>query len=190
MKIIDCVEFEVGTPQFRIQESSDSKHIPTYYFYSQQEMEEDLLDIIQQDNSARKISTLDKVCTVEAGDVVFSLISGKATLVRKEHKGYLLTQNYVKMAPTNKIDKAFLIYLINEDKNIRKQFLSGMQGSIVIKYTIKQLKDIILPKLPSLKKQNLIGELYLSQLKYEALVNKREKTRTMLLLSKLSELLK
>lgn len=42
------------------------------------------------------IRTNDKVRILFDGDLVFSLISGKAGIVRKKHEGYLYTQNYIK----------------------------------------------------------------------------------------------
>lgn len=56
------------------------------------------------------------------GDVIFSLITGNAAIVRKEHEGYLYTQNYVKLLPYDNIDAQFLVYLINENKAIKRQF--------------------------------------------------------------------
>ncbi|RBP65322.1 hypothetical protein DES36_10759 [Alkalibaculum bacchi] len=44
----------------------------------------------------------------------------------------------------------------------------GLQGSRVLKYTLKQVKELELPDLPAIEKQELIGELYFNQLRLEA----------------------
>lgn len=56
------------------------------------------------------------------GDIIFSLISGKATIVGARHQGYLFTQNYVKIITDEKIDSKYLVYILNEDKFIAKPF--------------------------------------------------------------------
>lgn len=190
MKIIDCVEFEVGTPQFRINEVIvDNADVPLYYFYGQQELEENLSGIVISESEPKKISTLDKVSTVNEGDVIFSLISGKATVVRKKNEGYLLTQNYIRLIPNKKIDKYFLVYLLNESKNIKKQFLVGMQGSIVLKYSVRQIRELELPNLPPIKTQKLIGELYFSQLRLEELYKRKSILQKQIIMKKIDKLL-
>ncbi len=189
-KLFDCVNYEIGTPQFRIQEEiSMDSNVPTYIFYGQQEMESDLRGIVQKNTEAKTIRTRDKVSIIEEGDIIFSLISGKATIAKAAHQGYLLTQNFVKLIPNKKIDSAYLVYLLNENKMIKKQFASGMQGSIVLKYTVTQLRGLELPKLPSLEKQKLLGELYFSQLRYEALIHRKTLAQRTLIFKKMEEVI-
>lgn len=186
MKIQDIIEFNSGSPQFRIKEALDDA--ATYYtYYGQSEIENDLVDLDLNDSDAKKIRTLDKVNTVSEGDVLFSLISGKATLVRVNHQGYLFTQNYVKLIPKKGIDSKYLVYLLNENIEIKRQFQLGLQGSMVMKYTLKQMREIILPKLPSLKKQQTIGDLYFNQLRLQALKERVARTETLIIIEKLKE---
>ena len=119
--------------------------------------------------------------------MVFSLVTGKAAIIRPEHEGYLYTQNYIRLLPTDAIQAAFLVYLLNEDKFIRKQFFIGLQGSQVLKYTLQQLKRICIDKLPPLEQQRQIGELYLKQLHLTAVKNQAAELEKLVCLAKLAE---
>jgi len=185
-KLNELVELVSGSPQFRITEVFDEK-TPLFTYYSQTDLTDDLVGIISEDVENKQVRTNDKVNTLCDGDVVFSLITGIATIVSKEHEGYLYTQNYVKLLPSHKIDSKFLVYLINENKAIKKQFVLGLQGSQVLKYTLKQLKELELPKIPSIDKQKNIGQVYFNQLRLQALRNRVAEFETIIRLAKLEE---
>ncbi|WP_454055064.1 restriction endonuclease subunit S [Clostridium sp. Marseille-Q7071] len=185
-KLSGMVEFVSGSPQFRITEVMDEQ-APLYTFYSQTDLSDDLVDIISSDSDNKQVRTKDKVNTLCARDVVFSLISGTASIIRKEHEGYLYTQNYVKLIPNKNVDPRFLVYLLNEDKRIKKQFMMGLQGSQVLKYTLKQLKELEIPKLPSIEKQKIVGDVYFKQLRLQALRNRAANLETTIRLAKLEE---
>lgn len=173
-----------GSPQFRITSVMDAD-APLYHFYGQTEIENDLVDMEITIEDAKTIRTNDNVNIVADGDIIFSLISGKATLVRGSHEGYLYTQNYVKLIPGKHIDKKYVIYLLNESDNIKKQWSSGLQGTMVLKYTIKQLKELELSKLPSFNKQEIIGNIYFYQLKLQALKERVVKNEKLILFEQL-----
>ncbi|GIO43135.1 restriction endonuclease subunit S [Paenibacillus apis] len=183
-KLEGMVEFVSGSPQFRIKEVFDDK-APLYTYYGQPDLEEDLVCFDSNGNAGKKVRTYDKVNTLCQGDVVFSLISGKSTIVGVKHQGYLYTQNYVKLVADNKVDSKYLVFLLNEDPSIKKQFQMGLQGSQVLKYTLKQLKELELPDFPTLYKQRTIGELYFNQLRLEALRNRASNLETTIVLEKL-----
>lgn len=185
-KLSERVEFVSGSPQFRITEVFDV-NAPLYSYYGQSDIDDDLVDIISFNVDSKQVRTQDKVNTLHAGDVVFSLISGISTIVRKEHEGYLYTQNYVKLMANENIDSKYLVYLLNENKSIKKQLLIGMQGSQVLKYTLKQVKELEIPELPSIEKQQIIGEVYFNQLRLQALRNRAANAETTILLAKLEE---
>lgn len=65
-----------GSPQSRIEETSDP-NAPTYHFYGQEELEADLFGKDSSTHGARFIKTNDDVLTLQTGDLVFSLISGR-----------------------------------------------------------------------------------------------------------------
>ncbi|WMJ76945.1 MULTISPECIES: restriction endonuclease subunit S [unclassified Sedimentibacter] len=185
-KLSELVELVSGSPQFRITEVFDEK-TPLFTYYSQTDLTDDLVGIISKTVDNKQVRTNDKLNTLCDGDVVFSLITGVSTIVRKEHEGYIYTQNYVKLLPNNKIDSKFLVYLINENKTIKKQFMLGLQGSQVLKYTLKQLKELEIPKIPCIDKQIIIGQVYFNQLKLQSLRNRAAELETKIRLSKLEE---
>ncbi len=184
-KLCELVELVSGTPQFRIVEA-EGYNVPIFNYYSQTDLADDLVGIISKDVERKKVRTNDKVNTLCYGDVVFSLITGIASIVSKEHEGYIYTQNYIKLLHSN-IDSKFLVFLINENKTIRKQFAVGLQGSQVLKYTIKQLRELEIHKIPALEKQKIIGQVYFDQLRLEALKNRAAKLETKIILSMLEE---
>lgn len=185
-KIKEVVTLIGGSPQFRIKESIDLL-APLYIYYGQPEIEDDLVGLERNRVETKQIRTFDEVQMVKAGDVLFSLISGKTTMVSYDHSGYLFTQNYVKLIPKEEIAPKYLIYLLNEDISIKRQFQIGLQGSMVLKYTIKQLSELKLPKLPTLEKQKMMGELYFNQLKLRALRERIATLEATILLEKLKE---
>lgn len=186
MRLTDAVLLSSGSPRSRITESP-SDNAPMYYFYDQNDLEEDLSGIKLTRKPKGLFRTNDPVATVTEGDLVFSLISGKAAIVQPWHDGCLITQNYAKLFPTSKVDPAFLAFLLNESDEIRRQLQTSQQGSVTLKYTIKQLSDLQLPDLPSPKRQKTIGSLYFSQLKLAALIKRLAESKTTLSLSKLKE---
>ncbi|ALP36005.1 restriction endonuclease subunit M [Paenibacillus sp. IHB B 3084] len=183
-RLENVVEFVSGSPQFRIIEVFDDK-APLYTYYGQQDIEDDLVGIDSNGSDSKQVRTLDKVSTLCQGDIVFSLISGKSTIVGVKHQGYLYTQNYVKLVTDEKVDSKYLVYLLNEDKLIKKQFQMGLQGSQVLKYTLKQVKELELPDLPTIDRQRMIGELYFNQLRLEALRTRAANLETTIVLEKL-----
>ena len=186
MKLSKLVELVSGTPQFRIVEVSNPK-APVFTYYTQTDLNDDLVGIISSDVDNKQVRTNDKVSTLSTGDVLFSLITGKATIVRKEHEGYLYTQNYVKLLHAEDIDSKFLVYLMNESKAIRKQLMLGLQGSLVLKYTLTQLRDLEIKKIPSIDKQKIIGQVYFNQLRLKALRNRVTELEAKIRLADLEE---
>lgn len=189
MKLGDVVEASSGSPQFRITEILNSE-APLYTFYNQSDLVDDLIGIESSSKENKKIRTNNKVFTLKTNDVIFSLISGMATIVSEKHEGYIYTQNYVKLNLSDNIDSRFFVFLINESKYIKKQLTIGLQGSQVFKYTLKQLKDINLPKMPLIEKQKIIGEIYFKQLRLTALKNKVAELEKKVIFNKLEEVSK
>lgn len=188
MKLIDVVTLVNGSAQFRIDESSDGS-APIYYFYGQAEIENDLIGGECKKREERTVRTYSDVSTLKKGDVIFSLISGKAAIVSERYQNYLHTQNYVRLRTSDEIDDKYLVYLLNEDADIKRQFRMSLQGTVITKYTKFQLNEIKLPKLPNLNIQKTIGEIYLSTLKLNFLKQRVAEMESKLTLSKLKEVL-
>lgn len=183
-RLEEVVDLVSGSPQFRIKEVSEDT-APLYSYYGQPDLEADLVGMDSNGSDSKQVRTFDKVNTLSQGDVIFSLISGKSAIVNVQHQGYLYTQNYVKLVAGNKVDSKYLVFLLNEDQFIKKQFQMGLQGSQVLKYTLKQLKMLELPDLPIIDKQRRIGELYFNQLRLGALRTRAAKLETAIVLEKL-----
>lgn len=186
IKMEDIVTLESGTSQSRITESNGTGS-RLYWFYGHAEMENDLTDLDVSTEDGKWIRTKDDACVVQAGDIVFGLLSGKATVVRPNHHGFLLTQNYVKIIPCDSIDPAFLVYLLNESVDIRRQLLTDQQGSVTMRFTVRQLANLVLADLPSMAIQKAIGELYFNQLKLAALRKRQADLETLLVTRKIKE---
>lgn len=156
-----------GSPQARIREAllGDA---PVYPYYGQPEMESDL-NGIEEPTLPKEVRTYDEVTTLEAGDLVFSLASGKCTIVQPSHSGYVITQNYVKIVPSPQVVPSFLAYILNEDERIRHQLAIGQQGSATMRFSIKQLSELELSELPFIEVQELMGKTYFDQLRLAAL---------------------
>ena len=65
--------------------------------------------------------------------------------------------------------------------------MMGLQGSQVLKYTLKQLKELEIPKMPSIDKQRIIGQVYFKQLRLEALKQRAAKLKSTIILANLEE---
>jgi len=160
-------ELVVGTPQSRLRENSTKGNAKSYIYYGQLEMDEDLANMPYSNSNEKTVITTDKVDLVHPGDVIFGFVSGRATLVRPIHDNYLFTQNFVKLEPRFTIDPKYLVYLFNENPAIRDQLERRRHGTRVI--TMKQLRELELPILPSYEKQKIIGELYFNQKQLDSL---------------------
>lgn len=189
VRLIEHVQFLSGTPQFRIREIADEQ-ARGYQVFSQRDLFDDLSGARSADPESKVIRTNDMVTTLYSNDIVFSLISGTACIVSEQHEGYLYTQNYIKLFADASINSKFLIYLLNENVSVRRQFQTGVQGSATMKYTLKQLKELVLPVLPSIEKQEIIGDMYLKQLKLEMLKCRVARAETTSLLHSLEEVMK
>ena len=80
-----------------------------------------------------------------------------------------------------------MVYLLNENKAVRKQFARGMQGSQVLKYTVKQVKELEIPAFPSLDRQKIIGDIYFKQLRLAAIKERAIRFENAITLQKLEE---
>ena len=166
MYIQNVFHSNTGISQYRIEESnrSDAK---VYTLYGKNELYEDLYGVpgAMSDRKQIKVDGMGPGAIAKEGDLLFSTISGEATIVSSEHDGYVFTQNYARMEPMSRlVDRKYMAYLINENQSIKRQFKQNLQGSQVIRYSLKLLKEIVLPELPPIEIQRMIGDIYFKQL--------------------------
>ena len=76
---------------------------------------------------------------------------------------------------------------MNEDREVAHQFWLGLQGSMVMKYTVKQLRELKIKRLPNLDKQQAIGDIYFKQMRIQALRKRIAENETLLTLAVLAE---
>lgn len=185
-QLAEIAEIKSGVPESRLK-SSLNENSSYRYLYLQSDLNDDLvgLNVIDKDSDIIKVDK--KAVLLDAGDLVFSLISGKAAIVHPFHTGYVITQNFVKIIPMEAIDAKYIAYEINEDNEIRHQLLVGKQSSSILRFSINQLSTLVLPPFPSLEKQQLIGDIYFKQLKLSALKKRHADLETKLVLREMKE---
>lgn len=187
MYIKDAFFSNTGISQHRIVEELGN-NVPVYTLYGQNELYEDLYGVEGKDSDRKQIRSSRRFDLLRNGDLIFSTISGEASIVSKEHEGYLFSQNYIRMElMNNSIDKRYIAFLINENAYIKKQFAQQLQGSKVIRYTLRLLKEIELPKLPPLIVQQIIGDIYFKELQLRALKQRVAERQCELNLTRLME---
>lgn len=186
MLLKNVVRLSAGSPQFRIRET-DAIDAPVYNVYTQSDLDDDLTGLQTVGIERKQIRTDDEVTTLNEGDVLFSLISGTAVVITRQHVGFMYTQNYVLITPKQSLDAAYLVYLLNNDRMIARQFRIQLQGTMVLKYTLAQIRELKLPPLPEIPRQQLIGSIYLKQLRLQALQKRVADNEKLLRLAILQE---
>ena len=100
MYIRNVFHSNTGISQYRIEESN-SPDAKVYTLYGQNELYEDLYGVpgAMSDRKQIKVDGMGPGAIAKEGDLLFSTISGEATIVSAEHDGYVFTQNYARMEP-------------------------------------------------------------------------------------------
>ncbi|CAI1186296.1 restriction endonuclease subunit S [Serratia fonticola] len=154
-------EFTPGSHISRIKQNDSEK---AYRFYATWQF---LKDSWQHNDSVHDkeqvVRPSQPVLYVQSGDVVISLIHGKAAQVSEQHAGRLLSNNYVRVkVDTQKVDPAWFIWHFNESVESRRQQALATQGSTFVqRLSISELRQFSVP-LPPLRRQQAIGGLYLA----------------------------
>ncbi|GAA2868777.1 hypothetical protein [Lactobacillus intestinalis] len=171
MKLEKLTTFVSGSPEFRIKESEDPS-APVYRIYDQNDFDSDFNQVEKSDNKSKTIKTEDQVVTTKKGDIIFSLLSGKATRVSSCHKNYLIPRNFIKLIPKSNLDSNYLVYVLNQSPYIRKQLFKNLQGTAIHLYRISELKQLDIGILPKIDKQILVGKIYFQAIHLKALKQK------------------
>ena len=102
---------------------------------------------------------------VQKGDLVFGLTAHQSMVVEAALDGALLSSNFVKLElDENYVDRYFMMWFINQSQDFRRLLEKLKQGSITKSLSIEGLRDLK-TELPSIEKQELIGNLYRLELK-------------------------
>lgn len=182
----NLAKIQSGSPQFRIKESNDASAIK-YTMYDQNHLNADIeYDKYFKQLISKIVQTYDEVKVTKEGDLIFSLISGQASIISKRYVGLLVTQNYLIIQPNDNLKKEYLQFLLNEHKDIKKQVQILAQGSSVMKYTAEMVKKLRL-SLPSIEKQIIVGDTYTNLQRLESRKKRRRLLRRKIILSELME---
>lgn len=186
VQLAEIAEVRSGVPESRLK-STSVENSSYHYLYSQSDLNDDLAGLARIDNDSDVVKVNEKAILLDTGDLVFSLISGKAAVINPFHMGYVITQNFIKVIPTKAVDAKYIAFLINEDNEIRHQLTVGKQSSSIMKFSVNQFVSLEFPSLTSLEKQRLIGDIYFKQLKLAALKKHHADLETKMILGKLKE---
>ncbi|EMI12621.1 restriction endonuclease subunit S [Bacillus altitudinis] len=185
MKLEQIITIKMGKNQSRKNEH-DYADLSTY---SYEDLMKDLdgayLDSIVNEKESTLL-TVDPYLTTVC-DVVFSFVSSVAGIVSIETQGKVMNQNFAKLIiDTDKLDKHYLCYVLNESQFMKKQMAVSMQGSTVPKLTPGIFRGLEVP-LPSIEKQKMIGRAYFHFRKRQALMKKQAKLEEQLFLEVLKQ---
>lgn len=159
----ELFKVQAGSPQARIVVSKD-EDASIYYYYTIDMLRDDLVGVKKKLDYSKmnQIRTMQHVETIRSGDLVISLIAATAAIASEQYDGFLITQNFVKLTPAPELDKRYLLFLLNEDNEIRSQLFANVIGTGVKKVAVQQLTNLKLVSIPPLKLQKQIGETYLN----------------------------
>ena len=157
----EIATFTAGSHISRIQQNSGG---PAYRFYAtEQFLVDDWQSAFVSADKEQWVKTHRDVVLAQKGDVVISLIHGKAARVSVDNAGRILGNNYVKVdVDESQINAAWFLWHFNECPEGRRQRIQTTQGSTVVqRIAVNELKNFIVT-LPSLAQQKAMGELYLA----------------------------
>ncbi|MFC0276846.1 restriction endonuclease subunit S [Enterococcus devriesei] len=124
-----------------------------------------------QDNRVEENNAI--IHTVHRGDLVYSFINSISGIVGKANGGKIINQNFAKIEiDENRIDKKYLCYLLNSDKEINREKDIAMQGSVLKKLSPTAIRNFEV-ELPDIDRQKKIGNLYATWIRRKALIKKR-----------------
>ena len=108
------------------------------------------------------------------GDMVMSLQEFKVAIVSSKNDGKVFSQRYVKLIPTDlsKLKVSYLLFLINESVDIKRQINSLLEGSVLKLLKMKNVENIDI-QLPPMEYQKRIGKYYQLLKKKEYLTKKK-----------------
>jgi restriction endonuclease S subunit len=181
MKLEDVVTVKIGKNLSRGSEKNDL----TLIAYSYDDLQNDLDGLFL--DSQTSISH-DEGYLSSAGEVVFSFVSSKASIVSEQNQGKIINQNFAKLIIEHDgLDSSYLCYVLNESSSMKKQMAISMQGSTVPKLTPSILKELEI-NIPTLEKQRTIGKSYFYLRKQQALAKKQADLEKQLYLEVLRKL--
>lgn len=185
MRLDEMIEVRIGKNLSRWSEKFESSFDAYSYENLISDLDGQFLDSLEM-TQPRKVNNDSYSC--DYGDVVFSFVSSKASIVSRKNHGKVINQNFAKLIFDSKqIDRHYICYVLNESPSIKRQMAIGMQGSTLPKMTPAVLKALEFT-CPQIAIQKTIGEAYFLSRKRMALAKKEIELEQMLYLKVLNEL--
>lgn len=157
----EIATFTAGSHISRIQQNEEGH---AFRFYAtEQFLIDDWQSAIALAEKEQWVRTEQNVLLTQRGDIVISLIHGKAVRVSTENAGRILGNNYVKVdVDDSQINATWFLWHFNESPEGRRQLIQTTQGSTVVqRIAVNELKNFTVT-LPSLAQQKAMGGLYLA----------------------------
>lgn len=103
-----------------------------------------------------------------SNSIIYRQASGSshmsAAILSDENKDKFISQAFsIMKVNQERLNPWYLCWLLNESKNIEKQFSIRLQGSVITRLSAQQLKQVEIA-LPSMDEQEKIGKLYATAL--------------------------
>lgn len=170
----DLFTFETGSRPV-IQDAGPGSGAPVYTYYGAAEMNRDLSCGVEEIEAKdqKQVRTFQELPLFRKGDIALSLTNPRAAVISDASDGMLHTSNYLKIIPSDRLDPAYFVFLINEDAEVRKILLRDREMSTIARASLQGVRELQKLKIPCLDEQKRIGEAYFSQLKLSALQKKR-----------------
>ena len=181
----EMATFKAGSHISRILQSAGG---PAFRFYvTEQFLVDDWQSAIASAEKEQWVRTDQDVVLTQHGDIVISLIHGKAVRVSTDNAGRILGNNYVKVAvDDSQINATWFLWHFNESPEGRRQRSQATQGSTVVqRIAVNELKNFTVT-IPPLAQQNAMGGLYLAtreQRFYQQRISTQSAHQTLTLLS-------
>lgn len=170
MKLGDLLDITLSIPFKRL--NQDTSQTRERIIYNQTHFDNDSIGMtLREEVDEDTIFLDDGETVVHEGDIIIACNTGRAALVHTAHEGYVISMSFMRctVRPNVSLDAGYLVYLLNEDQDIQRQRRRLGQGSVIVRYTAPQIRNLTLRDIPTLDIQRRIGNIYEKILRLEAL---------------------
>ncbi len=173
VRLQDIATVTQGVFLSRVETSPEDTDAQVVNLYTMKEMNESLgLDYRGNHERVTAIyieaNRLSKLKRASEKMVVVNLLSHKAVAIRKGHAGLLIPSNFVVIEWSEPFSPLYFEWYFNEHPSCRKQLLIAQQGTSTSALSIQMLRELDIV-MPPVDKQELIGKIYRSLKKKQAL---------------------
>lgn len=138
----------------------DNVSVEDNELYTYENFNNDLNEIAIFDDMNTRLLVKNRVAV---NDIIFNLTTKKAALVSMKNNNRVVGQNFVIVYP-KKIDKLYLLYLLNDDIGMKKQIESLNEGSFNKRISVKNLAELSIEVVND-QVQVAMGRIYLEMIK-------------------------